>query len=165
MSSSGQFEELEYMSLRQKCLIDSGCPAETCDLSISGIASLQPGLNALGETCDFKVESAFGYRTYSFLTWSSLQRYESEQRGGAGGLSISSDSDYESWACVDAPGCGNPAETMWGDDMACFKYSRMRGEFVWWDWNSNLNIHRPLYELDAAFCNPAGESTLLNARR
>lgn len=62
MSNSGQFEELEYMSLRQKCLIASGCPAEACDLAVSGIAPLHPGPNSEGETCDFRMDSALGYR-------------------------------------------------------------------------------------------------------
>lgn len=141
MSGTGVFEENEFLSLRQKCVIDSLCPASVCDLAVSGLPLLWPSPDTPGGgTCSLAADAAFGYRSYNFLTWSILERYQKEGRGGSGGLSISSDQEYTHWACIDAPSCGFPQATAWGDDMACFRYSKLRGEFIFWDWNSNLKV-------------------------
>jgi len=50
------------------------------------------------------------------------------------------------------------------EDYACFKYSHIRGEFHYWDLNSNLKLVPPLTQVQASFCHADGSSTLKNAR-
>ena len=86
---------------------------------------------------------------YSFLTWGLLRRYTRENLGCSGGLKQLTEPEYKSWSCIHQPDCTQLAK----DDMACFKYSEMRGEFHFWGWNSQLNLHPPLFQVRYRLCN------------
>lgn len=79
--------------------------------------------------------------------------------GCSGGLGGKGSDLYSSWACVHTPQC-NQLVT---DDLACFRYSHVRGEFQFWGWNSELNLAPPLFQVEASFCTFRGTS-LLDAR-
>lgn len=86
---------------------------------------------------------------YSFLTWGLLRRYTREDLGCSGGLKLLTEvEEYKSWSCVHQPDCTLYAK----DDMACFKYNEMRGEFHFWGWNSQLNLHPALFQVKYSLC-------------
>jgi len=95
------------------------------------------------------------------LTWRSLQHYQKQGLGCAAGLSDLGDEEYTTWACIHETSCAKLVEF---EDYACFKYSHIRGEFHYWDLNSNLNLVPPLTQVQASFCHTDGSSTLKNAR-
>lgn len=95
------------------------------------------------------------------LTWLSLQEYQKQELGCVGGLSNLGDNEYTTWACIHDISCQFLVSF---EDYACFKYSHTRGEFHFWDLNSNLNLVPPLSQVDARFCSADGTSSLKNAR-
>jgi len=102
-----------------------------------------------------------GFYQYRVLTWQTMKYYQDQGLGCAGGLSVLADFEHSTWACVYEDSC--PALEQ-ADDLACFKYSHMRGEFHFWDLNSALHIVPPLFQVDAAFCDGSGRMAIRNAR-
>ena len=68
---------------------------------------------------------------------------------------------YESWACIHEPSCSYLALN---DDMVCYKYSNVRGEFHYWGVNSNLSLAELSFDLDASFCDEEGVVMIKDAR-
>ena len=95
------------------------------------------------------------------LTWRAVQAYQAQELGCVGGLSTLADEEYFSWACIHEIAC---PYLVTHQDYACFKYSHIRGEFHFWDVNSNLNLVPPLSQVSASFCHADGTSTLRDAR-
>ncbi len=93
-----------------------------------------------------------------------MQYYESRNppTGNSGGLGLlmTDAKEYDTWACIHAPMC----TFVTSDDMACFKYSKFRGEFHFWNWNSRIKVSRELFLLEARFCDRNMRSTLIDAR-
>jgi hypothetical protein len=90
-----------------------------------------------------------------------LEVYQEHELGCVGGLSELGDEEYKTWACIHENSCPWLVEF---EDYACFKYSHTRGEFHFWDLNSNLKLVPPLSQVDASFCLADGTPTLQNAR-
>ena len=115
-----------------------GCASTYCVLSYSSAGSSGCSVRhtALLKPLDcpnFTVNGGnLGYQT-PFLTWLDLQSYESNLRGATGGLNLEADDEHGTWACVAVPQCGITSQ-----DFTCFKYSSVRGEFHFWDYNSVL---------------------------
>jgi len=95
------------------------------------------------------------------LTWLALQGYQERGLGCVGGLSDLADEEYSTWACIHNTSC--PSLVTF-EDFACFKYSHIRGEFHFWDLNSNLKLVPPLSQVYASFCLADGTPTLRDAR-
>ena len=102
-----------------------------------------------------------GGNCHQALTWLSLQEYQKQKLGCVGGLGNLGDEEYTTWACIHDSSCQFLVSF---EDYACFKYSHTRGEFHFWDLNSNLNLVPPLSQVDAGFCSSDGTSSLKNAR-
>lgn len=107
----------------------------------------------------FKVTN--GVYQYRVLTWETMKYYQQQNLGCLGGLSVLGGGEHSSWACVHEESC--PALVQ-ADDLACYKYSHMRGEFHFWDLNSALGLVPPLFRVDASFCFVNGDYALRNAR-
>ena len=60
--------------------------------------------------------------------------------------------EHTTWACIHQPSCVTP-ELPRGD-LACFKYSHIRGEFHFWGWNRHLALVAPLFQVQTSFCEP-----------
>ena len=129
-----------------------GCASTYCVLSYSSAGSSGCSVRhtALLKPLDcpnFTVNGGnLGYET-PFLTWLDLQSYESNLRGATGGLNLEADDEHGTWACVAVPQCGITSQ-----DFTCFKYSSVRGEFHFWDYNSVLKLLPPLIQYDVSFC-------------
>lgn len=94
---------------------------------------------------------------------SSLQAYEARGTGCVGGLgelgTAAFTNEFVTWACVHQPQCDQISK----DDLACFKYSHIRGEFLFWGWNSRLKLRPPLSQLRVSFCTALKELSILDA--
>lgn len=93
----------------------------------------------------------------------SLQAYEARGTGCVGGLgelgTAAFTNEFVTWACVHQPQCDQISR----DDLACFKYSHVRGEFLFWGWNSRLRLRPPLSQLRVSFCTALKELSILDA--
>ncbi|EKX38348.1 hypothetical protein GUITHDRAFT_115491 [Guillardia theta CCMP2712] len=95
-----------------------------------------------------------------FLTWHSLHlSYRQYDKGCSGSLGSLADAEHTTWSCIHQPGCTRYMT----DDMACFKYSFVRGEFHFWNWNSVLRLMPPLFPISLKFCNSTMKSVLFDA--
>ena len=133
VTSPVSMDELERLSAA--CSTAYKCPDHHCKPSLAVLgedgtssapefASLTPP--ALTTSCDFEVKQ--GEHTMRFLTWKALhESYLAKATGCVGGLSNSSgDAEHTTWACIHQPKC--PTYHLPKGDLACFKYSHIRGE-------------------------------------
>lgn len=162
ISSTGLFTASEWQVLRTKCI--AICGSRWCDYlpNAPNALSLYPPREGVGSCPMFKATD--GMYNYPFLTWNSVMYYEAENLGCTGGLSVIADDQFTTWACVHAPLCDPPPLGV-ADNLACYKYNRVRGEFIFWGWNSMLKLMPPLFQMPASFCNDDGTSVLINARQ
>jgi hypothetical protein len=141
----GVWSEADWALLQLKCVEDIGCSVSYCSPSPLNSALYPPE-----EQCsDFKITN--GTYDLPFLTWFSMQHYERSNLGCSGGLDRFSDHDgegYTTWHCVWSPECDRLAP----NDMACFRYNHVRGEFIFWGWNSQLQLAPFIKQIDATFC-------------
>jgi len=159
VSGGGDFLIDEWQTLATRC--EKRCPSipgqaipNTCRDDVS-----YPLAPPAGTCPQFSVTS--GRWRYPALTWLSLEYYQGAESGCAGGLSLMKDAEHTTWVCIYEPECQYLKEN---DDMACFKYSHIRGEFHFWDFNSELQLVDPLFQIPVSFCDVAGVSQVVNAR-
>lgn len=159
----GGWSEADWALLQFKCVNSIGCSQSYCSPSPSTSALYPPA----EECSDFRITN--GTFDFPFLTWFSLQHYERNNLGCSGGLDRLSEDEGEgftTWHCVWTPECNRLAP----NDMACFRYNHVRGEFIFWGWNSRLQLSRFISQIDASFCQEDPENlgsiraTILNAR-
>lgn len=160
----GVFTEADWKNLQAMCIKSIGCTNAECSPSQS--SALAPPID---QCSGFTVTN--GSYNFPFLTWKSLHYYERNNLGCSGGLNVhDSGPGFTTWACVWTPQCNRLVP----NDLACFRYNHVRGEFIFWDWNSRLRLHPGLYIIDATFCEADPEAgpaspdqkraTILNAR-
>ena len=159
VSGSGTFRLDEWETLAKRCELK--CPP--IGEQVIGNACRDMASSPLAPPADkcprFNVTS--GTWRYPTLTWLALEAYQGAEVGCAGGLSLLRDQEYSTWACVHEPTC---AYLLHNDDMACYKYSHLRGEFHFWGFNSALQLVDPLFTVEVSFCDVAGVSQVVNAR-
>jgi len=75
---------------------------------------------------------------FPFVTWSTLAHYKKNKLGDSGGLYATQlgleRDEYSSWGCLWEESC---EEMKQQSKMACFRYSHVRGEFIFWKWSSS----------------------------
>ena len=172
MSGGGLFNHDELEAIATNCA--QFCPEETqyCGFSENNEfvgASPAPSsfwLRPPSNVCpNFQVSDGISKR--SVLTWQVIDYYVSKQWACTGGLSLLGEiepqgsTQYRSWVCVYEPSC---KFLDLNDDMVCYKYSNLRGEFHYWGLNSNLTLAHLPFMINASFCDDAGGVLLRDAR-
>ena len=145
----------DYSPLVNPCADFEGQCRE--DMPVAGrCVQLTPPLSACPAFSFHGQPTCSGSSCYKALTWLSLQQYQKQGLGCVGGLGDKSDAEYTTWACIHDPSCQYLVDEK---DHACFKYSHVRGEFHFWDFNSNLRLISPLEDVGASFCADTGVSS------
>ena len=146
--------------LADMCSIQYKCPDNHCKrnedpVRLDGTSS-RPEFSSLAppshECPTFAVVHDDAGYMLPFLTWHSLHhRYLARALGCSGGLSNeTADVEHTTWACIHQPSC--ITDRLPRGDLACFKYSHIRGEFHFWGWNRDLALTLPLFTVEVSFC-------------
>ena len=173
MSGDGAFEDDELESLARMCSLD--CPTSTrhCGFSAHGsfVGAGRMSEDAIqtepppGLCPNFMLSN--GISKFAVLTWQLFEFYRQKEWGCSGGMSLLADKSgedihhYESWACVHEPSCTLLRRD---DDMVCYRYSSIRGEFHYWGLNSRLRLAEVPFMINASFCDASMNVLLMDAR-
>lgn len=105
---------------------------------------------------------------YPFVTWGVVAYYKMTNQGSTGGLYGTSKGlirDFSSWACLWEESCD---EMRSNRKMACFRYSHLRGEFLWWKWSDTSQAmtirHLDVWTVAINFCDSDTNPAILDAR-
>jgi len=153
--------DLERGSSFHKCL-------EERDPSLPSCFPLAP-LEARCTGGDSVFNVTDGTLWFPFVTWSALAYYKQNRLGDSGGLYATKlgleGNEYSSWGCLWEETC---KEMKQRSRMACFRYSHVRGEFIFWKWshtsNELKNTILDVWTVDAKFCDASNRPTYVDAR-
>ena len=105
---------------------------------------------------------------YPFVTWGVVAYYKKNNMGSTGGLYGTNKGlirDFSSWACLWEESCSSMRLNR---KMACFRYSLLRGEFLWWKWSDSSEAmtleHLDVWTVPVTFCDQNMNPTILDAR-
>lgn len=105
---------------------------------------------------------------YPFVTWGVVAHYKKNNLGSTGGLYGTDKGvlrDFSSWACLWEESCNEMRENR---KMACFRYSHLRGEFLWWKWSDTsepmTQKYLDVWTVPVTFCDIDAKPTFLDAR-
>jgi len=105
---------------------------------------------------------------YPFVTWGVVAHYKKNNLGSTGGLYGTDKGvlrDFSSWACLWEESCD---EMRLNRKMACFRYSHLRGEFLWWKWSDTSETmalkYLDVWTVPVSFCDMDAKPTFLDAR-
>lgn len=103
---------------------------------------------------------------YPLVTWGVVAHYKKKNLASTGGLYGTDKSlglygtdksieinEYSSWACLWEESCEEMRNKR---KMSCFKYSHLRGEFIFWKWSDTVvelkNVYVDVWTVFASFC-------------